>query len=52
MYNGHLQGPVTLKPIIIERLEMMMSLPVLTIFNDSSLEFEHPTFCLQGERSN
>ena len=48
IYNGQLQGPVTLTPNA-ECLAVDLSLPVITL---SRLEFEHPTFRLQNERSN
>ena len=46
VYNGHLWGPLTLTPVA-ERLT--------SCFNDQGLSqsgFKHPTFRMQGERSN
>ena len=48
VYIGHLREPVSLAPNV-ERLEVELLLPVLGL---SRQGFEHPTFRLQGERSN
>ena len=48
--NGHLRGPVTLTSIA-ERLEVEISVSVFDL-GLSRLGFEHPTFCMQDERSN
>ena len=48
--NGNLRGPVTLTPIA-ERLEVEISVSVFDL-GLSRLGFEHPTFCMQDERSN
>ena len=52
VYNGHLQGPMTLTPIA-KRLALKLSLPLLTAWDRlSRLWFEHPTFHMRDERSN
>ena len=52
VYNSHLRGLLTLTHVV-ERLAVDRS--VTTCFYDlglSRLGFEHPTFCIRGERSN
>ena len=44
IYNGHLQGSVTLT-LNAERLELKLTQPVFTTY-----VFEHPTFRLREER--
>ena len=51
VYNGYLRGPVTLTPIA-ERLAVELSLPLFYDLGLPQLGFEHPTFCLWGQRSN
>ena len=50
IYNGHLRGAGTLTPIA-ERKAVELSQPVFYDLGLSRLEFEHPTFRLQGQRS-
>ena len=49
VYNGHLQGLVTLTPIA-QRLAVELSQPVFDL-GPSRLGFEHPTFSMPGELS-
>ena len=51
IYNGHLRGSMTLTPVD-EHLAVELSLPVFYGLGLSQLGFEHPTFRMQGQRSN
>ena len=52
VYNGHLQGPVTLTPVV-ERLAVDLSPTVLTILVFIlRLEFQHQAFRMRGKHFN